>query len=92
VLKNPDGFTATAEGDQPHVRPLTVCLADVTGIYCYMPKFKSAYRQLRENPKIEIAFHQPATPQDLGTLLRVTGRFGFLDNTDTRKRFFEMHP
>ena len=92
VLKNPNGFTATAEGDQQHVRPLTVWRADETGIYFFLPKFKQVYRQLRENPKIEIAFHQPGTPPDLGTLLRVTGRFEFLDDTDTRKRLFDMHP
>lgn len=92
VLKNPNGFTATAEGDQPHVRPLTVWRADGTGIYFYLPKFKQVYRQLRENPKIEIAFHQPGTPPDLGTLLRVTGHFEFLDDTDTRKRLFDIHP
>jgi uncharacterized pyridoxamine 5'-phosphate oxidase family protein len=92
VLKNPNGFTATAEGDQPHVRPLTVWRADETGIYFFLPKFKQVYHQLRENPKTEIAFHQPGTPPDLGTLLRVTGRFEFLDDTDTRKRLFEVAP
>ena len=104
VLKNPNGFTATAEGNQPHVRPLTVWRADGTGIYFYLPKFKDVYRQLRENPKVEIAFHQPAAPQelrtlpelgtvpDIGTLLRVTGRSEFLTDADTRKRLFDLHP
>ncbi len=92
VLKNPHGFTATAEGDQPHVRPLTVWRADGTGIYFFLPKFKQVYRQLLENSKVEIAFHQPGTPQDLGTLLRVTGRFEFLEDADTRKRLFEIQP
>jgi pyridoxamine 5'-phosphate oxidase len=104
VLKNPNGFTATAEGDQPHVRPLTVWRADGTGIYFFLPKFKPVYRQLRENPKTEIAFHQPGTPQDLltlpdlgtvtgiGTLLRVTGRFEYLEDADTRKQLFDIHP
>ena len=104
VLKNPDGFAATAERDQPHVRPLTVWRADGTGIYFYLPKFKSVYRQLRENPKIEIAFHQPGTPQDFinipvlgtvpstGTLLRINGRIQYLEDVDTRKRLFDIHP
>lgn len=104
VLKNPDGFAATAESDQPHVRPLTVWRADETGIYFYLPKFKSVYRQLRGNPKIEIAFHQPGTPRDFinipvlgtvpstGTLLRITGRIQFLEDADTRKRLFDIHP
>jgi len=104
VLKYPNGFTATAEGDQPHVRPLTVWRADGTGIYFYLPKFKQVYRQLRENPQIEIAFHKPGAPTDLvtlpelgtvpgiGTLLRVTGRFEFMEDADTRKRLFDLHP
>ncbi len=104
VLKNPNGFTATVEGDQPHVRPLTVWWADESGIYFYLPRFKRVYRQLRENPKIEIAFHQPGTPSDLrtlpylgtvpdiGTLLRITGRIEYLDDTKTRKRLFDIHP
>ena len=104
VLKNPNGFTATAEGDQPHVRPLTVWRADETGIHFFLPKFKPVYRQLRENPKIEIAFHQPGTPTDLvtlpelgtvpgvGTLLRVTGRLEFLEDAETRKELFDIYP
>ena len=104
VLKNPNGFTATTEGDQPHVRPLTVWQADGTGIYFFLPNFKQVYRQLRENPKIEIAFHQPGTPTDLvtlpelgtvpgvGTLLRVTGRLEFLEDAETRKELFDIHP
>lgn len=104
VLKNPNGFAATTDGDQPHVRPLTVWRADGTGIYFYLPKFKSVYRQLLDNPKIEIAFHQPGTPQDLitlpvlgivpstGILLRITGRFEFLEDADTRKRLFYIYP
>lgn len=104
VLKNPNGFAATAEGDQPHVRPLTVWLADETGIYFYLPKFKSVYRQLRENPKIEIAFLKPPAPEDVitlpvigtvastGTLLRMTGCLECLEDTGTRKRLFDLHP
>lgn len=57
-----------------------------------------------KNPKVEIAFHQPAAPQefrtlpepgtvpDSGTLLRVTGCSEFLADADTRKRLFDLHP
>lgn len=104
VLKNPNGFAATTEGDQPHVRLLTVWRADQTGIYFYLPKFKPVYRQLRENPKIEIAFHQPAGPGELitvpdigtfpstGTLLRITGRFEYLTGAETRPQLFALQP
>jgi len=104
VLKNPNGFVATAEGDHPHVRVLTVWRADRTGIYFYLPKFKPVYHQLRANPQVEIAFHQPALPQDLltvpdvgtipntGTLLRITGRLEFTDDADTRRRLFNLQP
>ncbi|MDQ5986290.1 MAG: hypothetical protein CSYNP_02011 [Syntrophus sp. SKADARSKE-3] len=104
VLNNPNGFTATVEGDQPHVRPLTAWRADGTGIYFFLPKFKPVYHQLRENPKIEIAFHQLSTPADfvtlpvlgavpgIGTLLRITGCIEFLEDSDTRKILFDIHP
>lgn len=57
VLQNPNGFTATAEGDQPHVRPLPVGRADETGIYSYLPEFKQVYTQLRKRKHLDV---QPA--------------------------------
>ena len=73
--------------------------------YLLLPtQIQRGYRQLRENPKVEIAFHQPAAPQALrtlpelgtvpgiGTLLRITGRFEFLEDVDTRKWLFDVNP
>ena len=104
VLKNPNGFAATSEDAQPHVRPLTVWRADETGIYFFLPKFKAVYQQLRNNPKAEIAFHQPASPGDFinlpvigpvqstGTLLRITGQLEFLEDSETRRQLFNTYP
>ncbi len=41
MKRNPNGFLATASGDNPHVRPMTVWLADETGIYFYTSRIKS---------------------------------------------------
>lgn len=88
VDKVPTGFLATVEGDRPHVRPMTVWLADGTGIYFYTSAVKPLVAQLRANPKVEIAFHQPGAPPDIGQVLRIAGAVEFVADPDIRRRLY----
>jgi len=89
MKRNPNGFLATASGDNPHVRPMTVWLADETGIYFYTSRIKSLVSQLEKNPNIEIAFHQPAKPPDIDAILRISGRIEFVEDMAIRTRLYE---
>ena len=92
VRRNPNGFLATLDGDQPRVRPMTVWLADLTGFYFYTSKVKPITAQLAAHPRVEIAFHQPGTPPDLGILLRIAGTLAIVQDMAIRTRLYEAMP
>ena len=89
VCRNPNGFLATLDGDQPRVRPMTVWLANTTGFYFYTSKVKPLMAQLLAHPSVEIAFHQPGKPPDLGILLRLTGKIGIVEDMAIRIRLYK---
>jgi pyridoxamine 5'-phosphate oxidase len=84
-----NGFLATVEGEKPHVRPMTVWLADRSGIYFYTSAVKPLASQLLANPNVEIAFCQPGVPPDIGTALRIAGRMEIVEDMNIRKRLYE---
>lgn len=86
--KTPDGFLATMDGGKPHVRPMTVWMADRSGFYFYTSTVKPLASQLLANPNVEIAFHQPGPPPDIGTVLRIAGRMELVEDMDVRKRLY----
>jgi uncharacterized pyridoxamine 5'-phosphate oxidase family protein len=61
-------FLATADGSQPKIRPLGAHLEMDGKVLFGVGDFKDVYRQMQENPKVEIA----ACKQD-GHWLRYTG-------------------
>jgi len=65
-------FLATADGDQPKVRPLGAHLLLDGRIIFGIGDFKDVYRQLKANPKTEIVAAKPD-----GHWLRYTGRAVF---------------
>lgn len=92
VRRNPYGFLATADGNQPHVRAMIVWLADTTGFYFYTSKAKPLTSQLLKNPRVEIAFHQAGTPPDPGILLRLAGAIEIVEDMAIRTRLYEAQP
>ena len=92
LQRNPNGFLATVEGDQPHVRPMTLWLADETGFYFCTSRMKPLMSQLETHPIIEIAFHEPGTPPDIGTILRIAGKIEIVDDMDNRRILYETMP
>lgn len=48
-------YLATTEGSQPHVRPFGTADLFEGKLYIQTGKVKNVYRQIKENPKIEIS-------------------------------------
>lgn len=89
VRRNPNGFLATIDGEQPHVRPMTVWDADASGFYFYTSRVKPLMFQLQACPKVEIAFYQPGTPPDIGVLMRMAGQIEIVEDMDVRQKLYE---
>ena len=51
---------ATSVDGKPHVRGLLLFRADENGIIFHTGKFKDLYKQLKENPNVELCFNSPA--------------------------------
>ena len=65
-------FLATADGDQPKLRPLGVVIEEDGKLIFGVGDFKNVYRQLKANPLVEIAACKPD-----GHWLRYTGKAVF---------------
>ena len=65
-------FLATTDGDQPKLRPLGAFIEEDGKLIFGVGDFKNVYRQLTQNPLVEIAACKPD-----GHWLRYTGRAVF---------------
>ena len=81
-------FLATEDGLQPKVRPLGAHIESNGRIYFTVGDFKEVYRQMTENPRVEIVAF---TSKDR-MWLRYTGRAVFEDNDDVREQVFQRLP
>ena len=81
-------FLATEDGSQPKVRPLGAHIEAEGRIYFTVGDFKAVYRQMTENPLVEIVAF---TPKDR-KWLRYTGRAVFVDREDLKEQVFERLP
>ncbi len=86
--ENPVSYIATTEGDQPRVRAFMMWFADKSGFYFHTGASKNVYRQLKNNPRIEVCFITPKFEK----MMRVTGVVEFLDNPKLRARLLEERP
>ena len=79
-------YLATAEGDQPRVRPFGTAHIFEGKLYIQTGKVKPTSRQLAANPKAEIsAFHN-------GTWIRVSGELVEDDRVEARKSMLDAYP
>ncbi len=88
ATENPVAYVATADGDQPRVRAFAMWFADKTGFYFHTGTPKKVYRQLKKNPKVEIAFYSPGS-QGTGRMMRVAGKVEFLADAALEQRLFK---
>ena len=78
-------FLATADGDQPKLRPLGAHHVVDGRLWLGVGEFKNVYRQLAANPKCEVVALQP----DGAKWLRWTGRAAFAEGAE-RERLEEV--
>ena len=79
-------YLATAEGDQPRVRPFGTALVYEGKLYIQTGKKKSVSKQLAENPKAEIcAFSK-------GKWVRVAGELINDDRIEVKKAMLDKYP
>lgn len=79
-------YLATAEGDQPRVRPFGTALLYGGRLYIQTGKVKNVSRQIAANPKVELcAFHA-------GKWLRLTGELVNDDSRDVKVAMLEKMP
>lgn len=77
-------YVATAEGDQPRVRPFS-SVAEIDGqLYLCTNNQKDCYKQMLENPKVEIC----GMEKD-GTWIRITGKLVRDDRDEARAIMLE---
>lgn len=83
---HPICFFATAEGDQPRVRVLSLWFANEEGFYFAILAPKRVFSQLKANPKAEVCFYN--NPADLmeARQMRLTGRVEIVEDQALRKR------
>ncbi len=81
-------YLATAEGDQPRVRPFGTALVYNGRLYIQTGKVKPVSRQLAANPKAEIC----AFDGETGSWLRVSGRLVNDDSREAKAAMLDKHP
>jgi len=84
---NPVFHLATVEGDQARVRPFGFIMKRNDALYFCTNKSKDVYKQLAQNPDIEIS----AMGKD-NTWLRVRGRITFDETREAKAQVFEEMP
>ncbi len=79
-------YLATAEGDQPRVRPFGTAHIFEGKLYIQTGKSKPVSRQLAANPKAEIcAFHE-------GKWVRIAGELVGDDRVEAKKSMLDAYP
>ncbi len=79
---------ATSEGEQPHVRILSLWFADEKGFYFQTESVKALYKQLKKNNKVEVCFYDPKK----SIMMRVSGVVEFLDDPTLKTRVLNDRP
>jgi len=86
--ENKTCYLATAEGDQPRVRAMGMWYADETGFYFQAQTVKALYKQIENNPKVELYFNA----KDFSKVLRVYGKVKIITDLKIRAKCIEERP
>lgn len=81
-------FIATADGEQPHVRPFGVSEIINDRLYIMTGKVKDVYKQMMGNSKFEICALKPSGSE----WMRVTGELVSDDDLAVKEEFLERNP
>jgi uncharacterized pyridoxamine 5'-phosphate oxidase family protein len=86
VNANPTCYLATVEGDAPHVRAIGMYKADERGILIQLSTIKGMYRELVQNPKVELCFNGG------GKQVRVSGTAEFIEDRILKEEVVKARP
>ncbi len=81
-------YLATADGDQPRVRAMGMWYADETGFYLQAQSVKALYKQIEQNPKVELYFQT----KDFSKVMRVSGLAKIITDKAIRAKCIEERP
>lgn len=84
---NPVFFLATIDGHKPRVRGMLLYRADESGIVFHTGTFKDVYKQIKQNPIVELCFNDFKK----GIQLRVSGNLSELTDTAIKDEI-SSHP
>ncbi len=79
---------ATSDGSKGRVRPFGFVMERNNALYFFTAKTKDVYKQMKQNPDIEIEAIAP----DMTVWLRVRGRIAFDDSRDAKAQVFAESP
>lgn len=79
-------YLATAEGDQPRVRPFGTAEIFEGRLYIQTGKVKDVANQMKENPKVELCAFSG------GKWIRITAEAVLDENIEAQKHMLEAHP
>lgn len=88
--ENPVTYIATIDGDQPRVRAFAMWFADETGFYYHTGTGKNVWKQLTQNPRIELCFF--ALGDGAGRMMRVAGAIEPVNDTKLREKLIQERP
>jgi uncharacterized pyridoxamine 5'-phosphate oxidase family protein len=80
INRNPVIHLATVEGDQPRVRGMLLYKADESGIVFHSGTMKDVYRQVMNNPKVELCFNDFTNHVQV----RVNGELEIVDDNNLK--------
>jgi pyridoxamine 5'-phosphate oxidase len=86
VNANPTCYLATVEGDAPHVRAMGMYKADERGIMIQLSTVKGMYKELVQNPKVELCFNAS------GKQVRVSGTAEFMEDQGLKEEVLKARP
>jgi uncharacterized pyridoxamine 5'-phosphate oxidase family protein len=87
LTENPVFFLATADGNQPRLRPMGFVMNYEGKLSFCTNNKKDMYKQMKENPRIEIAAAAPD-----GRILRVSGTVAFNPARAAKQKALELMP
>ena len=85
--ENPVFYFASVDGDKPRVRPFGFFMEHEGKLYFGMGKHKESYKQVVNNPNIEVCTTNPE-----GQWIRIKGKAIFDESPDVQKKAFETMP
>lgn len=84
---NPVFHLATIEGDKPRVRGMLLYRADENGVLFHTGKVRELYKQLTENPQVEMSFNNGSS-EDL-VQVRISGKVELVEDLELKKEIVQ---